>query len=207
VAQAFLAVHDLEEPLPSFVNLEAQGFVGITDTGKHGPFSIGEYIRHLFALGIERKELIRRWNWWMERRMWVDMAKRNADKVYAKSKFDRHDIGNNLRAMVIESDDSWLVRAAGKGERNQSAKQRAHISIVRTTSGLVSVMKVHFGLDISAFADAVMALEPELWHHQKAQGVLMNGSVQYQQNRPTKLSVEELVELLRQHPPVFKSRR
>lgn len=156
------------------------------------PFTPGRYLRDLWRLGADPLEMAAQLRWWAQ--AWIDVRDALAEGERLLQDFARGNefVAGGTRGVWIEGGNAFVAKAAVR-----------HFPLVvhRTERGNVAIMA--FKHDLSAFADEVIAREPDRWVYRS--GAVMNGGRIYTGTAPTSGSREGIVRLLQRYPPLAKT--
>ncbi|MBI2625425.1 hypothetical protein HYW68_00030 [Candidatus Parcubacteria bacterium] len=173
------------------------------------PFTAGRYLRDLWLLGYEPEESVRYWlHAWHLARAACEAGRKAYEEIKRQTKPFEAGVFRGLAfstrgisfAIGQESvlGDRFIVKASGC---DKDGAGRPPLRVIKNPDGHGLIIGGR-GVDFSALSAALEAGERERWFYDEGQGNLQNGGQQYTDVPPTRFSLEELVELLRKHPPV-----
>ncbi len=156
-----------------------------------GPFSVSRYIRDLWQLGNDIDEITEEAGFWVDGHDRAKAAIEDGKREFAtmaKTSF----VVNDLICTALETDNPFVIKAGSYACDILVAKNS------RTGQAVIMTKKAN----TAPLARELRTREGELWYHQASQGIVLNGGFMYSGLTPTALSLETLVELVQQFPPV-----
>lgn len=147
----------------------------------YGPFTVRRYIRDMFMLGYDEKDMVAKAGWFIEVHEKAKRREVAAKKVAETAKFDAFCLSRHQEfGTWAESDDPYLMSRLG---------QDKDLVVMRNSNGNVIMMSREF--DFSDVACAFGEKEPDLWYFDADRNILANGT-ESEPAVPTALGRESL---------------
>lgn len=159
------------------------------------PFTPERYLRDLWLLGYPEAEIRERVCWWIEAWTRVKAALKEAEKEFEGMPKQHFEAGG-LQGLAIKGAGKLLAKVASR-----------HCDILLTIAPTGHAAILTKKLDVSAIAERIEHSEPDWWHYEESQGLVINGGVIYGGVPPTKLSIEKLISFIQMYPPHRRGRK
>lgn len=157
------------------------------------PFTPGRYLRDMWRLGIESDDIREKVEWWIQRWHRVQAALERAEETLRSMDWrgKEYCVGNAFKLRFLETDDKFLVKKASRS---------CDVLLTQGSSGYVAILA--YGCDVRALGAELAKREPDRWHTAETQGFVLNGGRMYTEGDLTELSRHELLQIIREYPPV-----
>lgn len=147
----------------------------------YGPFTVRRYIRDMFMLGYDEKDMVAKVGWFVEVHEKAKRREVAAKKFAETAKFDVFCLSRQQEVGTwIEGNDPYLMSRLG---------QDRDMVVMRNEQGNMIIMSTTF--DLSDVASALIEKEPDLWYFDENRNILANGT-ESEPAPPTALARESL---------------
>lgn len=153
------------------------------------PFTIGRYLKDMWVVGAPVEEIKQRVSWWITNREENKKLIKGGETAWMMLDYDKYTfMANQIKGIVLETDNRYLVRAAIKDKKYP-------LRLIKRSDGHMTISTAN--LPMQETAEYLMAREPGRWFYQSAMQAIINGGPQYVDVKPTEISTDEMVKILK----------
>lgn len=164
-----------------------------------GPFTIPRYMRDMWRLGVPVEEIVRRAKYFADGWQSAQQMRKQAQDSLLNGEGKGFEVVLNFelgfgRGGLVKTDSPYVGR---------ELVQEFLLVAIKNSNGNVRIQTTHKGkrkrLNLATLCRELEKLEPKLWFHDPRLPACFNGTRQYQEVPPTRISEDQLVALIRKY--------